>query len=350
MAYVVVHAGAGVISTRDELALRAACTEAARIALAILNEPNQSSAKSGDSVAMKAVIAASASLEDNGCTNAGCGSNLNRDGVVECDALCMDGRNGATGAVSGMRNVRNPIKAAHLVMTEESKGADSRLGLVPPIMLAGSGVEEYLKQKNASDLLLEQQQQQQQGQQQPELDGNEETMMYDTVGVVCIDHDGNVAAGVSSGGIALKYSGRVGEAAVFGSGCWARNGCESSNRYTVGCSASGMGEQIMKTALSRICAEQLEEDVDDPVAVLSTTVRHKFLNSWLLSNVSKRHAGLVMLRQSPFSEESKSTELLAVHTTPAMVFAYASERSSRVRSAVSRLKDGSDLRVLALPL
>lgn len=38
----------------------------------------------------------------------------------------------------------------------------------------------------------------------------------DTVGAVVVDHEGNVAAAVSSGGLALKHPGRVGQVSHFG--------------------------------------------------------------------------------------------------------------------------------------
>lgn len=52
--------------------------------------------------AMDAVETAIRVLEDREITNAGYGSNLGFDGVVECDAIIVDpfGRSGAAGAVS----------------------------------------------------------------------------------------------------------------------------------------------------------------------------------------------------------------------------------------------------------
>ena len=46
--------------------------------------------------------------------------------------------------------------------------------------------------------------------------------VHDTVGVVVLDRTGQVASTVSSGGIALKQPGRVGQASCFGCGCWAQ--------------------------------------------------------------------------------------------------------------------------------
>ena len=53
----------------------------------------------------------------------------------------------------------------------------------------------------------------------------------DTVGVVVMDSTGNVASTVSSGGIALKQPGRVGQASCFGCGCWAQRARASQGNH-----------------------------------------------------------------------------------------------------------------------
>ena len=40
---------------------------------------------------------------------------------------------------------------------------------------------------------------------------DQEESILDTVGAVCLDRNGNICAGVSSGGLLLKYPGRVGQ-------------------------------------------------------------------------------------------------------------------------------------------
>lgn len=77
---------------------------AAQLAMLIL--------KNGGS-ALDAVEAAIKTLEDREITNAGYGSNLAMDGVVECDAAIVDhlGRSGAVGAVA--RNA-----SPHIIQSE----------------------------------------------------------------------------------------------------------------------------------------------------------------------------------------------------------------------------------------
>lgn len=107
-----VHAGAGYHSIQNERIHLEACNEyvddlaikihprvdadkysAAQVAMLIL--------KNGGT-ALDAVEMAVKILEDREITNAGYGSNLAMDGVVECDASIVDhhGRSGAVGAVA----------------------------------------------------------------------------------------------------------------------------------------------------------------------------------------------------------------------------------------------------------
>ena len=63
---------------------------------------------------------------------------------------------------------------------------------------------------------------------------DEDDRVTDTVGVVVMDRCGRVASTVSSGGIALKQPGRVGQASCFGCGCWAQSKMGPQKGFSVG--------------------------------------------------------------------------------------------------------------------
>ncbi|KAF2189721.1 N-terminal nucleophile aminohydrolase [Zopfia rhizophila CBS 207.26] len=126
-----VHAGAGFHSVQNEHIHLEACNDAAQMAMILL--------RNGGS-ALDAVELAVKILEDREITNAGYGSNLAMDGVVECDASIIDhhGRSGAVGAVA---QIKNPISLARSVLDHSMHTLTLRR--VPPNLLVAQGATDF---------------------------------------------------------------------------------------------------------------------------------------------------------------------------------------------------------------
>src|SRR6476646_4633124 len=106
------HGGAGTIaraslSAADEQQYRTALEAALTIGYNLLRD---------GAVALDAVEATVRSLEDCPLFNAGRGAVFTHEGHHEMDAALMSGHNKLAGAVTGVRKVQNPIRAARLVM------------------------------------------------------------------------------------------------------------------------------------------------------------------------------------------------------------------------------------------
>ncbi len=84
---------------------------------------------------LDAVEAAVVSLEDFPLFNAGRGSVFTHEGKQEMDAAIMDGANLKAGAVAFVRNIRNPITLARLVMERTEH-----------VLLAGEGANQFAEQ------------------------------------------------------------------------------------------------------------------------------------------------------------------------------------------------------------
>lgn len=160
--------------------------------------------------------------------------------------------------------------------------------------------------------------------------------VQDTVGAVCVDKEGNVAAASSSGGIWLKHAGRLGPAALYGSGCWAQNQASSSKAGVAGVT-SGCGEHLMQTCLARTCCDAMRcsEDMTEAVA---HAFKEQFMDSEFLASNPLKYGGALLLKVS--SEESNhQAEVGWVHSTASMCVGFMADQDTRPTTVMSRLED-----------
>ncbi|KAL5528584.1 hypothetical protein ACEPAF_7720 [Sanghuangporus sanghuang] len=266
---IAVHGGAGYHSALAsseksvKYALRSACT----VAVEVLSRKEKS---------LDAAERAIRALEDDECLNAGYGSNLTMDGNVEGDASIMDGATHDFGSAGAVQGVKNPISLARAILVNSRRLQP--LGRVPPLTLVGPGAQAFatstgLQLVNPDVLISERSRNEWQkwkarfkvaGSAGPDsvtigpsavTCGPEHSILEDTVGAVACDTHGGLSAGVSSGGLLLKYPGRIGEAAIFGAGIWAHS--STGEQRGVTCSVSGTGEAIIRTSFARTLAEAL---------------------------------------------------------------------------------------------
>ncbi|KAF8135751.1 nucleophile aminohydrolase [Boletus edulis] len=171
--------------------------------------------------------------------------------------------------------------------------------------------------------------------------------MQDTVGAVVWDSEGNLAAGVSSGGLLLKYSGRIGEAAAFGAGCWAEQ--SQDGRTGMACSISGAGEHIMRTGLARTIAD-MNAEVDVHELLINTLSTHFHGDTY---------PNLGVLLMTKEAEESGESRLWCAFTTQSMAIAYANSETLTPKAKILRrpktsqpdlATNASPVYITALPL
>jgi beta-aspartyl-peptidase (threonine type) len=196
----------------------------------------------GGGSAIDAVEAAVRVLEGDACFNAGRGSVLTSEGVVELDAAIMDGSTRGAGAVAGVRTTRAPISLARAAM---ERG--------PHVFLSFDGADQF-----ARELGLEQVENgwfvtEERRRQLDELlarGGFDAEVKYGTVGAVAVDADGHVAAATSTGGLTAKRWGRIGDSPLIGAGTYADD-------RSAAVSATGSGEYFIRAVAAHQLAERI---------------------------------------------------------------------------------------------
>jgi beta-aspartyl-peptidase (threonine type) len=288
---IIVHGGAGAIPAEEHAAYQAGCRAAALAGFDVLRRGGS---------ALDAIEAAIVYLEDDPTFDAGVGSYLNRDGVVQLDAGIMDGRTYQVGAVIAIERVKNPIRVARRLLAGEhtvfaGPGATayaqaSGIPLCDPEDLVTAS-ERELWRLECSRLKVS-----------PGTSGVPGKQgKQGTVGAVAMDRTGTIVAGTSTGGSKFKPAGRVGDSPLPGCGYYADNAL-------AGVSSTGHGESIMRVLLARSAAD-LCARLEAPQAA-QAAIR-------LLDERVGGQAGLIMI--------DHAGRVGYAHSTPAMARAFMLE-------------------------
>lgn len=138
----------------------------------------------------------------------------------------MDGKNFNIGAAAGLKNIKNPISVARALLEEK------------PILIVGEYASDFASGKGLARQVIT---------------GKNETASCDTVGCVARDRQGNIAVGLSTGGLSGTLPGRVGDVPLPGCGFYADN-----NR--AGLCLSGDGESIARLMMAADILYNLNEE------------------------------------------------------------------------------------------
>ncbi|XP_064474948.1 threonine aspartase 1-like [Ornithodoros turicata] len=333
-AVIAVHVGAGYHSELKLPQYKRVCKTACQKATAML--------ENSECTAVDAVTAAVTVLENDPITNAGFGSNLTLKGTVECDASVMDGRSLNFGAVGALSGYSNPILVAREICNQQVRN-NLTFGRLPPCFLVGNGAAEWARENvltsEKQQHLVSEEAKRSYLKYKRKIERHEEggsaggeVERLDTVGAVCLDKSGNVASAVSSGGVLLKHPGRVGQAAVYGCGCWSELFDSSS---AVAVSTSGGGEHLIKTMLARRCAEALRTS-DNAVPALSDCLKEHFLQSRYLKGVDQKLGGVLALS---VDHQDAACDVIWAHSTKSLCYGYMETGGRTAKFGCSRLEE-----------
>ena len=239
-----------------------------------------------------AVQAAVVVLEDFPAFNAGKGAVCASDGNHYLDASIMSGAPSShtggepllrSGAVTGVRNTKNPIALARLVRDASMH-----------TLLRGNHADAFAKEHgletveanyfatNYRSQQLKRAQERGSVVQDHDLESADPDSKKGTVGAVACDCNGTLAAATSTGGRVNQHPGRVGDSAIVGAGTYAEDG-------VCAISATGWGELF------------LEHSVASSIALLIREAGFSFqdaLERIVLSRLPKNSGGVIAVNSN----------------------------------------------------
>jgi N4-(beta-N-acetylglucosaminyl)-L-asparaginase len=173
----------------------------------------------------------------------GYGGRPDRDGFVTLDACIMDQEQNI-GSVACLQHIMHPISVARAVMEK-----------TPHVMLVGDGALKFaLSQGFKKENLLT-----------PESEKEWKEWLktsnykpivnienHDTIGMIALDHLGNLSGACTTSGMAFKMHGRVGDSPIIGAGLFVDNEIGAAT-------ATGHGEEVIRIAGCHLVVELMRQ-------------------------------------------------------------------------------------------
>lgn len=183
----------------------------------------------------------------------GYGGRPDRSGQVTLDA-CIMGPQGDAGSVAYLQHIKHPVSVARLVMEE-----------TPHVMLVGEGALQFALQHGfeEEDLLtpasekewrawLEEQPEGVKAEINVENEDRGGPEDHDTIGMLALDENGDLAGACTTSGTAWKLPGRVGDSPIIGAGLYV------DNEVGAAC-ATGWGEAVIRVVGSHLVVELMRQ-------------------------------------------------------------------------------------------
>ncbi|WP_137404298.1 isoaspartyl peptidase/L-asparaginase family protein [Echinicola rosea] len=167
-----------------------------------------------------------------------------REGIVTLDASIMKG-DGSCGSVCFVRQVKHPISLARKVMED-----------TPHVMLAGEGARQFAIQEGFPIEEEKLSPAAEKAYEKWKLKSEYKPVInienHDTIGMIGLDENGNLAGSCTTSGLAYKMHGRVGDSPIIGAGLYVDNEVGAAT-------ATGLGESIIKICGSFLIVELMRQ-------------------------------------------------------------------------------------------
>lgn len=172
-------------------------------------------------------------------TTVGKGGTPDREGHVTLDA-CVMNSDGDCGSVYFVEGFTRVAALSKIVMEQ-----------TPHVALAGAGAEQLALANNFEKEDLTTQETRNAYREWLKTSNYEPAINienHDTIAMICMDGNGDIAGACTTSGLAYKMHGRVGDSPIIGAGLFIDN-------EVGGAGATGMGEEIMKSVGSFLIVE-----------------------------------------------------------------------------------------------